>query len=118
MSAMGQVHFPPEQGIMQGFPVVNISDCVEFGDPLTLYFDDSGFFGYTPTDDFTPPLPPPGFYVAGTVKGPYIAKNHAATVILSFFDLKNYVTYLDTLTVAESCSKSFPVPKLYKSGPD
>lgn len=108
----GQIHFPPQQGIVDALPVVNVADCVEYGHPLTLYFDDSGFFGYTPTDDFTPHLPPPGFYVAGTVKGPYIAKNHDATVVLSFFDLKNYVTYLVTVKVAETCPRTVPFQKL------
>jgi hypothetical protein len=111
----GPIHFPPPGSLLGTNPIVV---CEAFGDQYTLYFDHTGIFGYTPVSGVTPPLPPPGFYAAGTVMPstppPFTAGNQNGTVILSYFDMEKFLLFTYTMTIAQTCPKLKRKPKRNK----
>jgi len=100
----GQVHFPPgPQGPTDTFGIVSATQCVYYGEEITLVFDDSGFLAYGPLGDFTPNFPM-GYFPKGKETSPCKATNHDADVVMCFFDLQTFQMSVVTLQIRASCS--------------
>jgi hypothetical protein len=102
---MGQVHFPPGPGPgpLDGYGVLSASQCVKYGEPVTLVFDDTGILAYGPLGDFTPNLPMGYFPKGKQTSPPCVATSHDADVVMCFFDLETFLMSTVTLQIRASC---------------
>ena len=104
---MGQVHVPPGPGPgpgpLDGYGVLSASQCVKYGEPVTLVFDDTGILAYGPLGDFTPNLPMGYFPKGKQTSPPCVATSHDADVVMCFFDLETFLMSTVTLQIRASC---------------
>lgn len=95
---MGKITFPP--GTVN--PTETIEECFPYGEPLTVEFDDSGYFSGDNPEAFTP-NPPTGNFVAPVTIGPYNAVAENNVVTFTFFDIVTGETFRYKITVKQSC---------------
>jgi hypothetical protein len=100
----GQVHFPPSSGMLDEFGVRSVSECVYYGQVITLVFDHSGFLAYGPLGDFTPNFPM-GYFAKDARSKPCTAVSHDADVVMCFFDLETFLMSVVTLTIRANCTE-------------
>jgi hypothetical protein len=101
----GQVHFPPGPGpgpTDDVFGVISASQCVKYGEEITLVFDDTGVLAYAPPGNFTPDFPM-GYFPKGKMTPPSKAASHDADIIMCFFDLQTFQMSTVTLQIRASC---------------
>jgi hypothetical protein len=102
---MGQIHFPPlgPRPTSSG-GVFQFSECVPFGESVTLCFDDSGFFAYAPLGHFLPEFRM-GFYSKGSESSTSVTTDQDGVVVLFFLDLESFLIYVETVTIKATCPK-------------
>jgi len=92
--AMKQINMPPGTHAF--------TDCLVYGDTLSIHFVDPGYFWPSTTGIFTPDLPSAPF-PAGVTIGPYTPVANNTQVDLGFFDFSNKKVYVDTLKIKSTC---------------
>lgn len=93
---MGKISFPPGSKLKQ------IDLCFEYGEALTIQFDNSGYLSNNNSAAFSP-NPPTGNFVAPVSIGPYSAVPVDSTVTFTFFDIVNGKSYATTIQIQASC---------------